>query len=290
MTLSKTAQAQSLPDWVIAPPQDTEQWFYSIGSGKTESKARLNALGVLSTRLSVTISASTQSLVSSDKNGQEHFFENDIIQQSESFTFNNINTEKSFADGEVIYALVKVDKLTFFEDLTQLLLDKVSPLTIKETDDEKARLRKLITWFWNKNDILSKTQMLSAYKVDVFRLNAAIDSIKDDANRMKSQLKTYLMTPAIDETAKAELRKHIRSFSTITPQPNKFKVVLEGFNSRTAKTDFHSQVSYSGTIHYYYDSELLYQKRLSASGFSENENDANLLANENLIKQIAASL
>ena len=114
--------------WINNPPSDTGTYFYAVGYGDTQKKAKNDALSNISAKISVNVESSFSSSVTADRYGDDEEVlattKSEIVSKSKNIEYTDVNVEKSHNDGEQWIVLVRVDKDVLIESYERKL-DKV---------------------------------------------------------------------------------------------------------------------------------------------------------------------
>ena len=136
------------PSWVTSPPKDNSQYFFGVGEGRSVEASKISALKDVSSKLSVTVSGSSE-ISSSVRN--DKFYESASVKvksQIAKTKISNFDVLKTEQAGVNFYSLVRVSKQVLFDDLLQRL-----------TDTDKRILNKV-----NILDTLSTLEQYAAWK------------------------------------------------------------------------------------------------------------------------------
>lgn len=112
-----------LPSWYLSPKANDSQNLYGAGEGYTVEEASQAALNNLASKLMVSISSESSSLLESNQYGTNEENRQKINQSVEKMTFNNYRVSNSASFNGKVYAEVAVDRSNFIQDRTQKLTE-----------------------------------------------------------------------------------------------------------------------------------------------------------------------
>ncbi|MBK6713949.1 MAG: LPP20 family lipoprotein [Burkholderiales bacterium] len=121
------------PEWVNQPPPDTGRAWYGIGEGHDLNTARRLALRDIAAKFKVSVEGQTTSQIS-ERNGRvDRGGSVKVSDRVEAVEFKNPVVEKTApSPNGGVYALVRIDRLAFFQDLREKFngaADQVSAAT-----------------------------------------------------------------------------------------------------------------------------------------------------------------
>ena len=99
------------PDWYLHAPADSQEFYFSIGSGTNMQEATNDALNQISSRININIKSSFEKKVLSNQNGdykKETFSK--VSSNTEAIDFNNFTIKQQSVDENTSYVLIEVDK------------------------------------------------------------------------------------------------------------------------------------------------------------------------------------
>lgn len=116
LLVAGAAQAQKGPDWLTAPPKDSEQAWYGVGEGPDGEAARRMALRSVTARLRSVISGSVENRIS-DVNGKVSQAASISVSEEVLKTeFSKVDVEQTAKVGKAMAVLVRVDRPAFISD------------------------------------------------------------------------------------------------------------------------------------------------------------------------------
>jgi hypothetical protein len=289
------AEAKSLPQWVITPPGDSQQWFYSVGSGENKQQAQTNALEALSSRLQVTAQSNTQQFVEAKDGNTELYLETDSLLSTSNLTFTNIDIVKTAQYNNEVLLLVQVDRQVFFQQLHDSVKEKLTTYLI----DNKAvgiknlspALFKLIQYNQAKSNIEKNLGLLRSYTFETFELDKLTTQLQQRALFIADKV-GYQVILANSEQKQAtdielSLINQMQSMGLTSDQKaHTLKTVFSGLNIETSTTEFHTAVKMSAELIYLLDDNIIYQMPLSAVSFNQTPE----LAEQQTFKAIQSQL
>ena len=273
------APMDSLPQWVTTPPGDSQQWFYSVGSGENKQQAQINALEGLSSRLQVTAQSNTQQFVEAKDGNTELYLETDSLLSTSDLTFTNIDIIKTANYYNEVFLLVQVDRQVFFQQLHDSIKEKLTTYLI----DNKAvgvknlspALFKLIQYNQAKPHIEKTLGLLRSYTFETFELDELINQLHLRAQTVAEKV-GYQVVLANEEQKQAtdikvSLINQMQSIGlTSAKKAHTLKAIFAGINTKISTTEFHTAVQMSAELIYLLDDNIIYQTPLNAISFSQS--------------------
>lgn len=110
---SQSSDSKSLPSWYVNPSTNSSMSLYGVGDGFTLQEASASALNNLASKLSVTISSDSSSLLEENKYSANEEFRKKINEKVKEIKFNNYLVSNSAVIGEKFFVEVKVDREQF---------------------------------------------------------------------------------------------------------------------------------------------------------------------------------
>jgi hypothetical protein len=240
-------KSNAIPSWYLNPIQNSAQYLYGIGEGKTLQEAKNNALNDMASRLSVTINSSVsqykQSVSYNNSLGsyQKNITEN-VNVEVKAIKFTNATIEQSHSLANSIFVLMKVSKQELFNayktefDLSEntinstLLANKTKPFleqistlqTLNETI-EKARSQALIL-----------NSINTAFDSNSYLMN--YNTIQNNATTLKDKVRIKLST---NESQKLFANEFIdvlnqEGYKIVSSQPNTEIQLISTLNNSMA--------------------------------------------------------
>jgi len=100
--------------WKNAAPADNASYFYALGFGKTENEAKKDALGVISSNVSVDIASNFTNTVTATRQGDDEMLlsdaKNEVISKSKNIEYTNVEILQSDNSNGEWSVLVQVDR------------------------------------------------------------------------------------------------------------------------------------------------------------------------------------
>jgi len=144
-------QKQAVPSWYTHPPMSNEQVLYGIGDGKNRQEAISNALTMILSTLSVSISSSysAKSVVREGRvNSSDTTYVNDTQSELKKIRISNYEVLESKELGFKRYGvLVKVDKYKFFLSLKKEIEQKFAMVQSKEKIFKQKDALRQVTFY-----------------------------------------------------------------------------------------------------------------------------------------------
>lgn len=101
-------------DWKNTAPQDTATHFYALGSGKTQQEAKEDALGIISSNISVDVASNFSNSVTATRQGDDEMLlsdtQSEVISKSKNIEYSNVEVLQSEEVDEEWTVLVAVDR------------------------------------------------------------------------------------------------------------------------------------------------------------------------------------
>ncbi len=134
---SPAQQQSAARDAFMQAPQDSAQFFYAVGEGDTATLAKNNALGEISSRISVSISSSIDNTMSvSRENGNESSSQNietRVNAVAKTIEYAGVSVEETQDEGDLKKVLVKVDREILYQSYLKKL-QRVDDAITKEME------------------------------------------------------------------------------------------------------------------------------------------------------------
>lgn len=165
-----------LPSWYVNPTQNDSANLYGVGEGFTIQEASKSALNNLSSKLSVSISSDSSSLIEENKYSFNEQFAQKINEETAKITFNNYKIDKSHTDGRRFYAQIGVDKYDFIKTQT-LILEK-----------NHKRMRDLYDYSKGKNILIKRNKLaqINDLAASSSVINQILNSLNSNPNYQKN--------------------------------------------------------------------------------------------------------
>ncbi len=111
----------TVPAWLLAPPNDSREWFWGVGEGQDLDAAKRAGLKDIAGKLRVSISGQLDSSVTVDNNKVDRQAHTRISEEVQKTEFSNYVVDKTAQSADGFYVLVKVDRQAFIRDLKNKL-------------------------------------------------------------------------------------------------------------------------------------------------------------------------
>ena len=275
------------------PTSDSEEWFYSIGSGSTRSEAQKSALAELASRIQINVKTATQQFVEANNQDVDYYLELDNQFNSKQMNFNNIEVIRQHQDNSYIYVLAKIDRVSFFNAKIQRLEQQLKQFQTDQSLPLKQQVSKLIAYNWQEQAIADELTLLDAYKVKPVQL-ADLKNQIDYNNRLLSKalnLQTHI--PAdLDASLRQQLEQWLINAGLTLDHKN------DGNNLMllvTSPNQWHGQDKFNHVnkieieLAFLFEQEIVVQKTFTAQGFAPQKENAKQQANEQLARQLVTN-
>ncbi len=118
-------QQKTAQEVLIQAPSDSDRFFYAVGEAETVRLAKNNALGDISSRISVSISSSIENRLSVLRRDGKEFSSQDIQTRvnavAKTIEFSGVSLVQSQDDGDIKRVLVKVDREILYQSYLKKL-------------------------------------------------------------------------------------------------------------------------------------------------------------------------
>lgn len=122
---SPTDQQGSANDAFMQAPQDSAAYFYAVGEGDTARLAKNNALGDISSRISVSISSSMDNKLSVTRRDGRETSSQDIQTRvnavAKTIEFSGVSVEETRENEDSVQVLVQVDRNVLYQSYLKKL-------------------------------------------------------------------------------------------------------------------------------------------------------------------------
>jgi hypothetical protein len=135
----------AVPAWVLAPPNDSREWFWGVGEGQDLDAAKRAGLKDIAAKLRVSISGQLDSHVTVDNNKVDRQAHTRISEEVQKTEFSNYVVDKTAQSANGFFVLVKVDRLAFVRDLKAKLANLDATIQpVANALDSKTPLERFI--------------------------------------------------------------------------------------------------------------------------------------------------
>ncbi len=194
--------SEKLPAWYLNPPLDDNVFWFGVGEGSTLRQAKDSALADIAAKLSVTISSKVSKSSTQSTSGVSSVFHQDVKINLESevkkISFSSFETVDSVSSDSKTMVLVKVQKVKFFKDQKQILMDSLTELDrIKSTAANKSILEQYQI-FKNFSPEADKAKIiasvLSSFDVEYDRqlTSTKLSDYDDSIDDARSKIEFYI--------------------------------------------------------------------------------------------------
>ncbi len=168
---------KTLPSWYTNPPQSNDQLLYEVAEGVDKKEAIANALDLMVSTLSVTISSeykSSTTVRSGAIESAQHDVDNTVATMVKAIRISNYTVVESTQQGFRRHlVLIKSDKAQLFESLKKELDGKLILLESQESNVQTKNVIEKLRFYKQANrDLVSMEQTLNVMNV----LNRGFDS------------------------------------------------------------------------------------------------------------------
>lgn len=135
--------SQSLPDWVVLPPDDTAEAIYGVGEGRSLREARDDALADIAGKLETRVSADVE-METVLANGEERSrTRNRIRTTTEALRLTEFRTHKSAESATGLFVLVSIDRASLISSMEAELATLDSEITGRLSDSEGDSVKRM---------------------------------------------------------------------------------------------------------------------------------------------------
>lgn len=283
------ALAITYPAWVLNPPTDTQQWFYSAGAGDSLELAQKNALGDLASRLILTVQSSTRSVVDKTDNQSSSFFTTDTLLTSKQFEFSQLNMVQSEQIDQRIYVLLKVDRPSFFKAVNDSLIEQIEQYKDNEALPLAQRVKQRIRYSWFLPSIASELRMLESYQETQPALSFLLKAFEQPLTHNRASLAYQVVSPSLTQAAMTKLEQPLTKMGLTHNNSNpQLVVIVAGANIQAGSSQYHNAVKATQVISYVYDGFVIWQHVLEGQAAAESSIEAQKQAEQQLSAAIGA--
>ncbi|MBN2817214.1 MAG: LPP20 family lipoprotein [Campylobacterales bacterium] len=147
---------KSLPSWYTSPPLSNSTELYAIGDGKNKDEALANALTLMASTLSVSVSSefNAKTVVKSGRvNSSDGTYTNDVTSKVSQIRISNYELLESASLGFKKYAvLIRSNKTKLFESMLQETKQEFSLISSKEESLSGANALKRLSFYKNTQE------------------------------------------------------------------------------------------------------------------------------------------
>lgn len=107
---SLTGKTSSIPEWWSAPQEDTSEWLFGLGEGRTLNAANQQALANVAGKLQTNISGSLSSRTQETNISSSNYVDRRMSSEIEKVSLSNFETLKTESISGKVFTLIRVDK------------------------------------------------------------------------------------------------------------------------------------------------------------------------------------
>lgn len=167
--------AFAVPDIALEAPRDNSQYYYAVGEGETAELAKNNALSQISSRISVSVSASitNEHIVRTDNNQSQssELTKSKVNATAKTIQFSGVSVEETENVDGLKQVLVKVDRNVLFQSYQRKL----------EALDDKVK---------KEISIFNRSAVFSQLKLS-YDIQALIDQAREEITLLKAMRPSY---------------------------------------------------------------------------------------------------
>ncbi len=125
-------QQTNIPNWYLNSPNNTTEVIYGVGEGYSINEAKNSALSEMSSRLIVSVGSSINTKTTSSSSGTyTKDTTKDVIVEAQKIKFHNAVVEKTTNIDNIIYIIMKVDRVALFTEKKKEFLADNKQIDIK---------------------------------------------------------------------------------------------------------------------------------------------------------------
>ncbi len=130
------------PKWFNSVPSDNS-YFYGMGNGKNEKEAVNVALSSIASKISIEISSTFESEVQSSTTSYSSSSRKNINSRVSNIKFNNYKILKQEMSGDMVFVLLKVDKMKLTSSMRERIMMKMDSFDGKIANFTGSSFQKL---------------------------------------------------------------------------------------------------------------------------------------------------
>lgn len=144
---SSTSGNNSVPEWVLNPIQDDQQYFYGVGVAKTLEAAKQHALKEIASKFSVRINSDTLHKQSLHNGRQDQLFSQNINTHVKDIEFNLVEQKKAEKVEQQYFVQVALSRLGFIKDKKAKLSTIIDDIDVKLNHiNSKSKIEQLYAY------------------------------------------------------------------------------------------------------------------------------------------------
>ena len=194
-----------IPSWYINQKNNNAQYLYGTAQGHTLEEATKNALADAASRLMVSISSNSTSLLEENQLGINEELRQKVTQNVEKISFNNFQTSRSDKMGSSFFIEVKIKRAPFINDQKERLIfveKKISNLEKNSIGTNAIQRRNsLIKIIDLSKEVELKSRILAGAGENI-NLNNKLDKIsyfEDQLEKVSNNTEFYFDTKSPKE-------------------------------------------------------------------------------------------
>lgn len=192
------ANALELPEWFLAPPQKNELYWYGVGVGETQTRARDAALSDISNQIESQISVSTNTTYQKRESEVSQAFNKTIHSESQRLTFSDVDVQDQALIEGKSYLLLRVSREEFISEQSRLLQNEIESSQQSLTNAAKARGFNRLNYLGAFRPHHNRAEALNNVLIE---LSPAFGSVQQQLHAMAQEYADLLDTVSISVTA-----------------------------------------------------------------------------------------
>jgi len=133
---------EPIPEWFMNTPNDTGNFYFGVGEGRSKDVAKNVALNDIASRISVTVKSTLSSEINQKiAKGKELITRNSqqkLLAQVKAIEFSNYNIDKMIVQNNRNYVLVKVNRIALYKKRLKKLNVKMNVTQIMDLLHKKC--------------------------------------------------------------------------------------------------------------------------------------------------------
>jgi len=113
---SSTSGNANVPEWVLSPAQDNQQYMYGVGVGKALEEAKQHALKEIASKFSVSVNSDTLHKQSLHNGRVDQLFSQKINTQVKNIEFTHVEQKKAERVNQQYFVQVAIPRAEFIKD------------------------------------------------------------------------------------------------------------------------------------------------------------------------------
>jgi len=210
----------SLPKWYVQPQSNNAKKLYGVAEGSNVEEATKAALVDLSSKLLVTISSSSTSLMEENKYSANEEFRKNIQQNIENIEFSAFKVSNSAAYEGRFFVEVEVSRVEFIKNqkeklsfLQQQVQDLEDSMNSKENKynpvKRRVNLQKIVN-LYSQIQLISKILSSVGEKIDNAKILAQFANFKKELENSSDKIEFYIENSYFDDPSLSKINQIIR--------------------------------------------------------------------------------